>query len=380
MFWTPSPFRFLTRLAPPTILLTICLCGGHLQAQADTTPMAVRGLCLAAPNVDGLDRFIAFIENDLAAREINTLVLRVDFNYAYESHPELREDRPLTATDANRLATACRENNIRLIPQINLLGHQSWASDLGKLLEVYPEFDETPHISLPEDYAWPNEDGLYCKSYCPLHPEVHDVVFALVDEVMEAFEADAFHAGMDEVFYIGDDNCPRCAGKDKSKLFANEVSKIRNHLADSGRELWIWGDRLIDGELTGIGLWEASENDTHRAIDLIPRDVVICDWHYERAEPTATLFALKGLQVITCPWNKPQVAKAQLQAYHAFQRDANPTLRQRYLGIMQTYWSGADRFLDLYYGDVQAEPQQQGPIDSFKLLFPLKTDAQSQSL
>src|SRR5690606_40003133 len=100
---------------------------------------------------------------------------------------------------------------------INLLGHQSWAGSLGNLLKVYPQFDETPHVRMPEEYKWPNPDGLYCKSYCPLHPEVHAVVFALMDEICEVFETDAFHAGMDEVFYIGDDKCPRCGGRDKAR-------------------------------------------------------------------------------------------------------------------------------------------------------------------
>ncbi len=52
-------------------------------------------------------------------------------------------------------------------------------------------------------------------------------------------------------------------------------------------------------------MWEASENDTHGAIDMIDKNVVICDWHYERADPTAALFALKGFRVITCPWRSP---------------------------------------------------------------------------
>ena len=65
---------------------------------------------------------------------------------------------------------------------ITLLGHQSWHSDLEGLLRVYPEFDETPHVKMPENYVWPNDDGLYCKSYCPLHPDVHKIVFELIDE------------------------------------------------------------------------------------------------------------------------------------------------------------------------------------------------------
>ena len=154
---------------------------------------------------------------------------------------------------------------------------------------------KTPHVPTDRDITWPNEWGLYCLSYCPLHPEVHDVVFDIVDEVTAVFEAHAFHAGMDEVFYLGDDKCPRCQGRDKAELFAGEVTAIRNHLALQDKELWIWGDRLIDGKTTGIGLWEASYNNTHRAIDMIPKDVVINDWHYERGGSNISLFCLKGI-------------------------------------------------------------------------------------
>ena len=104
---------------------------------------------------------------------------------------------------------------------------------------------------------------------------------------------------MDEVFYIGDDKCPRCAGRDKAELYAGEVTLIRNHLALKNRQLWIWGDRLLDGKTTGFGMWEASMNNTGRAIDLIPKDVVVCDWHYDRADKSAVYFAMKGFRVIT---------------------------------------------------------------------------------
>ena len=42
------------------------------------------------------------------------------------------------------MVEACKSNSIRLIPQINLLGHQSWAGKTYALLRVYPQFDETP--------------------------------------------------------------------------------------------------------------------------------------------------------------------------------------------------------------------------------------------
>jgi hypothetical protein len=330
--------------------------------------LPVRGFCIAAPQSGDLDRFIKFIDEELAPRNVNTLILRVDFNYQYESHPELKDSGALSKAEVKRLVESCRKNNISLIPQVNLLGHQSWAGKTGNLLKVYPQFDETPLVRMPEKYVWPNDDGLYCKSYCPLHPDVHAVVFDIVDEICEVFESKAFHAGMDEVFYIGEAQCPRCSGRDKAELFAGEVRMIRDHLGLKELKLWIWGDRLLDGKTTGMGEWEASFNNTHRAIDMIPRDVIICDWHYERPDQTPVYFAMKGLSVITCPWRNAGNAVLQAQDMKKFRRISTPEMKDRYLGMMQTIWSGAGQFLDGYYSTKPGNSDN-SQVECFKALF-----------
>jgi len=353
-------------------LLTVCFvlsssAQGNVSEKPDTI-MPVRGFCIAAPQPSDLQEFVRFIDEELAPRKVNTLILRVDYNYQYESHPELRDSIALSKQEVKKLVAVCRENNIRIIPQVNLLGHQSWAGSIGNLLKAYPEFDETPQVRMPEKYVWPNADGLYCKSYCPLHPGVHDVVFGIVDEICDVFEADAFHAGMDEVFYIGEKQCPRCSGRDPAGLFAGEVRKIRDHLALKGRTLWIWGDRLIDGKTTGLGEWEASYNNTHRAVDMIPKDVIICDWHYERPDQTPVWFAMKGLSVVTCPWRMPENAVLQARDMVKFRANSTPEMKERFLGMVQTVWSGAGPFLDNYYGRRKDESKNT-PVNCFKALF-----------
>jgi hypothetical protein len=328
----------------------------------------VVGFCIGAPKNDKVDEFVTFIDKELAPNGVNVLILRVDYNYAYESRPELRDEDPLSREDVKKIVEVCKKNDIELIPQVNLLGHQSWAAKLNKLLEVYPEFDETPHVKMPEKYEWPNEDELYCKSYCPLHPEVHNVVFDLVDEIIEVFEAKAFHAGMDEVFYLADSKCPRCKGMDPGVLFAGEVSKISRHLEKKGARLWIWGDRLIDASTSGIGMWEASMNNTAKAIDMIPRSVVICDWHYEKAIPTPAYFAMKGFDVIACPWRKPDVAREQVKMMYDFRRNSTPKMKDNILGVMQTSWTSAGGFMDNYNNPEQDVNEKGSEVETFKAM------------
>lgn len=353
-----------------SLVLVMFFLSTKLNAQrempADSLP--VKGLAVAVPSVERVDDFVNFIQKELEPRNVNTLILRVDYKYNYQSHPELVENDPLQKSDVKKIVNVCRENGIRIIPQINLLGHQSWHSDLKKLLEVYPEFDETPGVDLPDEYEWPNRDDLYCKSYCPLHPDVHKVVFDLVDEILEVFEADAFHAGMDEVFYLGHSKCPRCSGRDKAELFAGEVRRVRDHLADQGAELWIWGDRLIDGKTTGIGMWEGSMNNTYWAIDLIPKDVFICDWHYERADPTAVYFAMEGLRVATCPWRSPKLARKQVQNMIAFRQSSTPEMKQNFRGMIQTVWSSADEFMDEFYNN-EGQEASKSAAACFRAMF-----------
>jgi len=332
----------------------VFMCNASAQKNIDSL-LPIRGFCIDAPRPAGLDSFVNFINTELAPRKVNTLLVLIDYHYEFKNHPELTDSFALSKADVKKIVAACRKNNIRVIPQINLLGHQSWANKTGKLLAVYPQFDETPEIKMPEKYVWPNADNLYCRSYCPLHPELHAVLFSVIDELCDAFETDAFHAGMDEVFYLGEPTCPRCGGRDKAELFADEVRRIHDHLAQKGREMWIWGDRLLDGKTTGLGEWEASYNSTYRAVDLIPKDVVICDWHYDRADKTSVYFAMKGFRVLTCPWRKPELAVQQVKDMVAFREQSSPEMKERFAGLVETTWSRTDFFLRGFYNNTPSQ-------------------------
>jgi Glycosyl hydrolase family 20, catalytic domain len=361
------------------IFITIIASLIFLQVSASAVPKLpkeIRGFCIGAPSYLDVDAFIKFINEELATRNVNTLILRIDYNFQYTSHPELVTTNKrlndnnaiaaLSVAEIKQIVAACKKNDIMLVPQVNLFGHQSSGTTLSPLLKQYPQFDETPWIKMPTEYKWPNSDELYCKSYCPLQPEVHGIVFDLIDEIMEVCETKHFHAGMDEVFYIGMSGCKRCAGLDRSKLFADEVNKINDHVNGKKGRLWIWGDRMIDGKETKLGIWEGSANDTYRSIDMINKNVVINDWHYESSPKTAEVFAAKGYDVMMCPWRKADVAKQQVADYKAFKESASAKSKKHYRGFIQTVWTSANNFLQYMNGTKTEE--KFSTVDCFKTL------------
>ncbi len=263
----------------------------------------------------------------LAEVGINAIVAEVNYGYQYESHPELRAANAASREQIAKLVAECKKHHVRLIPQFQCLGHQSWSRHTFPLLTKYPQFDESPG-------QYPNNEGIYCRSWCPLHPEVNAIVFSLMDELIAAFEADALHVGMDEVFLVGEEACPRCKGKDKAELFAKAVNDYHKHLVgDKKVEMLMWGDRLIDANEIAYGKWEASANGTAGAIDRISKDIIICDWHYEPrdAYESVPMFLQKGFRVWPASWRKPEGVKAFVEYSLTLK---NP----RMLGHLNTTW------------------------------------------
>jgi hypothetical protein len=329
---------------------------------ASAQSLPVRGIHLMAPYPAEVPAAVELIEKDLAKEGVNTLVLEIGYRFRFARRPEVADDGALSREELERLAAACRGGGIRLIPLVNCLGHQSWAKVTNGLLRSHPELDETPG-------RYPQNEGIYCRSYCPRHPDLHAILFDVLDEIAEAAGADAFHVGMDEVFLIGEESCARCRGANKAELLAQEVKALHEHLTRSGKQMWMWGDRLLDGGATGLGEWEASTNGTFPAVNEIPRDVVINDWHYESSPGTAAHFAVLGFPVVPAPWRKADVALAQLDLVEALRRHATPPVAARAQGMLQTTWCGFAEFVKAYRLEDGANPRATEAATVFKALF-----------
>ena len=106
----------------------------------------------------------------------------------------------------------------------------------------------------------------------------------------------------------------------------------------------MWGDRLIDADKINYGEWESSMNGTARAIDMIPKDIIICDWNYESLDAynnlaqdgyaSIPMFIDKGFRIIPTSWRVVENMKSLMQ-YSLKQN--NPKM----LGHLFTLWSNA---------------------------------------
>jgi hypothetical protein len=302
---------------------------------AASTEAQWRGVHMMSPGRQGVPLLKRAITEKLAPMGVNALIIEVNYGFEYKSHPELNGGgNALRVEDARDLAETCRKHGIRLIPMLNCLGHQSWAQTTAALLAKHPELDESPDI--PKD-----NKGIYCRSWCPVHPDVNKIVFPLIDELADAFGADAFHVGMDEVFIVAHPGCPRCKGKDPAEVFAKSVNDLHRHIVDERKlTMLMWADRLLDDKKLGYGKWESSANGTAPAIDLIPKDIIMCDWHYEtrpKGYPSVAYLQEKGFRILPSSWRNKDAALAML-------REARSTATPRMIGHLCTTWVGGDAF------------------------------------
>jgi len=315
---------------------------------ADVPVNEFRGMHISTGGAKSYAKITRLIEEVLPVYKVNTLVLGIGYLYRFKSHPELKSAQPFTSSQVKRIVKLCRERCIRVIPELNCLGHQSWRTErIGALLRAYPEFNETPG----------KQNITYCYSWCPSDPRVYRVVFDLIDELIDVFKTDAFHVGMDEVFELGE--CPRCRGKGAAELFAKAVNDMYRHVVGRRRkQMLMWGDRLIDGSRTPYNRMNGARNGTHPALRMIPRDILICDWHYHthRSYPSVQRFRKAGFDFVTCSYQKPR-------AVGTFMRYAAEHGGRRWIGHLDTNWGEGKRGLEcLLDGKVGVS----GPADAFR--------------
>ncbi|MBI2439792.1 MAG: family 20 glycosylhydrolase [Lentisphaerae bacterium] len=211
-----------------------------------------------------LDALKWLVENVAAPCGFTHIIWEFNKALRLKSHPELAEPGAYTTEQAAELIRFIRACGLEPIGQQNFYGHQNETN----LTKVYPELQERPGDLM---------------TYCPLHPLTRKIVTEIVSEMLELFGSRLFHMGHDEMQfgaapqYVG--VCPRCRGLSPPEVFAHDVCQIDQVVKAQGARSMLWADHLIPPEYDS-GCVFGVMGDVYKAIDRIPSDVVLCDWHY----------------------------------------------------------------------------------------------------
>ncbi|MCS7225092.1 MAG: beta-N-acetylhexosaminidase, partial [Armatimonadetes bacterium] len=146
-------------------------------------------------------------------------------------------------------------------------------------------------------------------------PAVYDrFIFPILEEMLKVYgEIKWFHCGMDEANELF--HHLQGKGFDGAVLLANHIQRIRDFLSkkQKGIRLVIWHDMLFSPDLSGIlgGVVGPANGgppyNTWRALDMIPKDVIINYWFYDPQDryPAIDWLKKKGFEVWASPWQLP---------------------------------------------------------------------------
>ncbi|MBN1674842.1 MAG: family 20 glycosylhydrolase [Kiritimatiellae bacterium] len=257
---------------------------------ADAEPaFAMRAYHTAAPRQAEVEEYKTLVAA-LARLRFNTLMIEVDACLGYERRPELAARGALSKAQMRELVAYCAALGFEVIPQVQTFGHFGYVLQHERYRRLSE--NDTPHP------RW----KFY--NYCPSNPDTYKLVFDLFEEVIEVFKPRRFHIGHDEITYTPIGVCPRCKGVPPHALLAREVRTLHDWLKARGIETLMWGDQLLTRETASSSYNGGPPFDTAKAVAAIPRDVVICDWHYDSGEDFRSLafFKEQGFPVIACGW------------------------------------------------------------------------------
>ena len=290
----------------------------------DAPVMTVRGVHTFLPGRDHLEYYLRLLEF-LARYRYNTLYLETAGGMELEKHPEINraweqfaqelmahpraqkglqesqwfdwKDDPhvelasgswLTKDEVRQIVNKARELGIEIVPEVQALAHCYY------LTTAHPEIAEAQDDPFPD-------------SYCPSNPKSYELLFDVMEEVIEVFEPGMIHIGHDEVYTLR--RCPECRKRSAANIFADEVTKLHDWLAERGVRTAMWCDKFLNLEYKGERLGGVLRRvykgkkqwvmpPTYKAVDKVPTDIRLLDWYWMFNNNTAKEMAERGFDEI----------------------------------------------------------------------------------
>jgi len=274
-----------------------------------------RGIhCLTGKNAG--DEISRAVRNLMARFKINNLVWECEY-LNWDSHPEIaHREYGMDKKDAQKVVDAARENFIEIIPLIPSLGHTEWI------------FTNNRNLDLAEDPDIPY-------AICPTNPDSYKFLFSIYEEALDFFKPRYFHIGHDEVTMRGQfPKRSKKSGKSATELIMGNINTLKGWLGERGVKTMLWGDMFLWRDEGTDACLAPSPGDAALRRSLLPRDVIITDWHYEPAKPeeykTLKIFRDMGIKVIGAGWFTPNNIRNLSKACVLYNAE----------GYLQTTWAG----------------------------------------
>lgn len=269
--------------------------GFHV-AEIDDSPSAkLRGFHFGLPHRDKIEFTRRLLRYVLLPMRYNVIFLEFAGGMRFDRHPEISEGWLLAAENAKakkqpfmphsdkvsrwsllekeevrQLVSYAKELGFALIPEVQSLAHVQY------ITYAHPEIAELDEKTVEVDVregADARPEAFYAHSYCPSNPKSYEIIYDIIDEIIEITEPSGYvHIGHDEVYQIG--LCERCRQKDPSDLFCDHVTALHAYLAKKGLKTMMWSDMLHPAPVTDYPTW--------RAACKLPRDIVMLDfiWYF----------------------------------------------------------------------------------------------------
>ncbi len=191
-----------------------------------------------------------------------------------------------------------RSRGLEIIPEVALLTHQE------KFFQ-----DNFPDLMFHSLTYAPRQEAAYT-----------DWVSTLLDELITLLKPRAIHIGHDEVvgwnfrhqlkvLNFGESMLP-------AELFLADVLRIHSYLKERNVETWMWGDMLLSPDefpsMLEKHLHGGKKGYGKALRDKLPRDIVICDWHYFDQQtdfPSLSVMQNEGFRVIGATWKKQETIR-----------------------------------------------------------------------
>lgn len=354
---TASNYRGLVCGAECFIKLTEAR-GVRCAEVSDAPDRPFRGVHLFLPALAEMTFAKRLIKYLISPMGYNNVIIEVGAGMRFDSHPEVNAafleaiekssagewpefphntvaaGTVVEKADVRDFVDYIKRFGLEAIPEIQSLGHVQY------LTQAYPEIAEREDKDYNAEIDFRGEDfrpaGFYAHCYCPSLEKPYEILFDMMEEIIEVFRPTAYvHMGHDEVYQIG--ICPRCKNQDPAELYARDINRFHSFLAKKGLKMMIWSDMLQP----------CTKYRTPPAIDLIPKDILMLDfiWYFHFDKNLEDNLLSKGFKV----------AVGNLYSSH-YPRYESRMAKENMVGGQISTWMGTNeadlqqegKFFDLY--------------------------------